>query len=94
MAAWVLRAGYYWSTVKEDCEKYVRKCAQCQQHDNMIHLKSEELHGITSLWPFAKWGMDILGPFSPRKGQVKFLLVAIDYFTKWIEAEPLAPITA
>ena len=40
------------------------------------------------------WGMDILGPFSPGKGQVKFLLVAVDYFTKWIEAEPLATITA
>jgi len=94
MAAQVLRAGYYWPTVKEDCEKYVRKCAKCQQHSNMIHLKSEELHGITSPWPFAKWGMDILGPFSPGKGQVKFLLVAIDYFTKWIEAEPLALIMA
>jgi len=38
--------------------------------------------------------MDILGPFSPGKGQVKFLIVAIDYFTKWIEAKPLASITA
>nr|KYP50547.1 hypothetical protein KK1_027703 [Cajanus cajan] len=37
--------------------------------------------------------MDILGPFSPAKGQLKFLLVAIDYFTKWIEACPLAKIT-
>jgi len=38
--------------------------------------------------------MDILGPFSPGKGQVKFLIVVIDYFTKWIEAKPLATITA
>nr|KYP72479.1 Pro-Pol polyprotein [Cajanus cajan] len=38
--------------------------------------------------------MDILGPFPPAKGQLKFLLVAIDYFTKWIEACPLAKITA
>nr|KYP56767.1 Pro-Pol polyprotein [Cajanus cajan] len=38
--------------------------------------------------------MDILGPFPPTKGQLKFLLVAIDYFTKWIEACPLAKITA
>jgi len=37
--------------------------------------------------------MDILSPFSPGKGQVKFLIVAIDYFTKWIEAKPLATIT-
>ena len=38
--------------------------------------------------------MDIIGPFTPGKGQVKFLLVAVDYFSKWIEAEPLANITA
>nr|KYP35260.1 hypothetical protein KK1_043716 [Cajanus cajan] len=37
--------------------------------------------------------MDILGPFPPAKGQLKFLLVAVDYFTKWIEACPLAKIT-
>ena len=38
--------------------------------------------------------MDILDPFSPGRGQVKFLIVAVDYFTKWIEAKPLATITA
>jgi len=41
----------------------------------------------------AKWGMDILSSFSPDKGQVKFLIVVVDYFTKWIEAKPLATIT-
>jgi len=38
--------------------------------------------------------MDILGPFSPDKGQVKFPIVAVDYFTKWIEAKPLTTIIA
>ncbi|RDY00032.1 Pol polyprotein, partial [Mucuna pruriens] len=37
--------------------------------------------------------MDILGPFLKAKGQIKFLLIGVDYFTKWIEAEPLAKIT-
>jgi len=37
--------------------------------------------------------MDILGPFSPGKRQVKFLILAVDYFTKWIEAKPLTTIT-
>jgi len=49
---------------------------------------------LLSPWPFAKWGMDILDPFSPGKGQVKFLIVAVDYYTKWIEAKPLTTITA
>jgi len=41
---------------------------------------------------FSKWGTNIICPFTPRKGQVKFLLVEIDYFSKWIELEPLATI--
>ena len=48
---------------------------------------------ITSPWPFSQWGIDIVGPLPIGKGQVKFLLVAIDYFTKWVEAEALTTIT-
>ncbi|XP_061350245.1 uncharacterized protein LOC133295424 [Gastrolobium bilobum] len=44
--------------------------------------------------PFYQWGMDILGPFPVAVGGVKWLLVAIDYFSKWIEAEALATISA
>jgi hypothetical protein len=47
-----------------------------------------------SPWPFYMWGVDILGPFPASQHQVKFLLVAVDYFTKWIEAEPVATISA
>ncbi|GJV87800.1 reverse transcriptase domain-containing protein [Tanacetum coccineum] len=47
---------------------------------------------ITSLWPFYKWGIDIDGPFQESPGKVKFLIVAIDYFTKWIEAKFVATI--
>ena len=44
-------------------------------------------------WPFAQWGLDILDPFPVGTRQMKFLVVGIDYFTKWVEAEPLAGIT-
>ncbi|XP_075473976.1 uncharacterized protein LOC142505033 [Primulina tabacum] len=43
--------------------------------------------------PFDQWGMDIVGPFPIARAQKKFLLVAVDYFSKWVEAEPLAKIT-
>ena len=91
MATRILRAGYFWPTMETDCQDYVKKCKPCQKHGNLIHQKQEQLHHILSPWPFAKWGMDILGPFTPGKGQVKFLIVAVDYFTKWIEAKPLTP---
>ncbi|RDX83996.1 hypothetical protein CR513_35022, partial [Mucuna pruriens] len=54
---------------------------------------TKEFQSITSPWSFSIWEMDILGPFPMAKGQVKFILVAVDYFTKWIKVEPLATIT-
>ena len=44
-------------------------------------------------WPFAQWGLDIHGPFPMGTRQMKFLIVGIDYFTKWVEVEPMARIT-
>ena len=48
---------------------------------------------MIALWPFAQWGLDIMGPFPIAMRQLKFLIVGIDYFTKWVEAEALATIT-
>ena len=48
---------------------------------------------ITSPWPFSQWGINIVGPLPQVKRQVKFLLVAVDYFTKWVEAKALPTIT-
>ncbi|GKB80656.1 reverse transcriptase domain-containing protein [Tanacetum coccineum] len=53
----------------------------------------QKLSPITSPWPFYKWGIDIVGPFPEGPRKVKFLIVAIDYFTKWIEAKLVATIT-
>ncbi|GKB54766.1 reverse transcriptase domain-containing protein [Tanacetum coccineum] len=53
----------------------------------------QKLTPITSPWPFYKWRIDIAGPLLEGPGKVKFLIVAIDYFTKWIEAKPVATIT-
>nr|KYP70841.1 Gypsy retrotransposon integrase-like protein 1 [Cajanus cajan] len=69
-------------------------CQPCQRHGNLIHQPAEQLHCIPQAWPFATWGADILGPFPVAKGQCKFLIVVVDLFTKWIEVEPLARISA
>nr|XP_023874648.1 uncharacterized protein LOC111987173 [Quercus suber] len=50
------------------------------------------LNPISSSWPFARWGLDIIGPFPRATGGRKFVLVAVDYFTKWAEADALANI--
>ncbi|GJU51262.1 reverse transcriptase domain-containing protein [Tanacetum coccineum] len=48
---------------------------------------------IMAPWPFYQWGMDILGPLPQASRKLKFVIVAIDYFTKWIEAKPVVMIT-
>nr|KYP59175.1 Retrovirus-related Pol polyprotein from transposon 17.6 [Cajanus cajan] len=85
-----LRAGYYWPTMNTDCATFIKKCQPCQKYADLIQRPAEQLHCIPLAWLFATWGADILGPFPVAKGQCKFLIVAMDLFTKWIEAEPLA----
>ena len=46
-----------------------------------------KLHALTSPWPFSVWGIDIIRKISPKSSSGhEFILVAIDYFTKWVEA--------
>ena len=89
----VVRAGYYWPTIQADAKAYVKVCDQCQRFGNILRQSSEYLTPMMALWPFAQWGLDILGPFLVGTRQMKFLVVGIDYFTKWVEAEPLVSIT-
>ncbi|XP_057418373.1 uncharacterized protein LOC130712562 [Lotus japonicus] len=93
LAAKVLRVGFYWPTLRSDCMEYAKKCEKCQIYADLHRAPPEVLSSMSSSWPFAMWGIDILGPFTPAGSQVKFVLVAVDYFTKWIEAESLAKIT-
>ncbi|GKA20521.1 reverse transcriptase domain-containing protein [Tanacetum coccineum] len=79
-------------------EWHVSQAKRCHEADNLRGFRlilcqfGLQLQ-ITSPWPFYKWGIDIAGPFPEGPGKVKFLIVAIDYFTKWIEAKPVATIT-
>ena len=89
----VVRAGYYWPTIQADAKAYVKVCDQCQRFSNIPRQPSEYLTPMMASWPFAQWELDILGPFSTGTRQMKFLMVGIDYFIKWVETEPLAKIT-
>lgn len=79
----VIRAGYFWARLQDDCSEWVQNCEKCQKFAVVKHIMPKELHNILPLWPLDKWGIDIIGPFPVARGQLKFLLVAIDYFTRW-----------
>ncbi|GJV38543.1 reverse transcriptase domain-containing protein [Tanacetum coccineum] len=94
VVAKALRTGYYWPTIHRDARTLIRACQDCQVHKPIPKNPQQKLTPITSPWPIYKWGIDIAGPFSEGPGKVKFLIVAMDYFTKWIEAKPVATITS
>jgi len=89
----IIRGGFFWPTMKHNCMEYVRKCEQCQKHADWSKAPPEVLHSINTPWPFLTWGIDILGMFSKGVRQHKFLIIVVEYFTKWIEIEPVAVIS-
>ncbi|GJX54279.1 reverse transcriptase domain-containing protein [Tanacetum coccineum] len=93
VVAKALWTGYYWPTMHKDARTLIRACQDCQVHKPVPRNLQQKLTPITSSWPFYKWGIDIAGPFSEGPVKVKFLIVAMEYFTKWIKAKPVATIT-
>ncbi|XP_050222379.1 uncharacterized protein LOC126672473 [Mercurialis annua] len=74
--------------MEADCIHFVRRCHNCQIHGNLSHISPSELHSLTSPWPFSAWGIDIIGKIHPTASNGhEFIVVAIDYFTRWVEAE-------
>ena len=78
--------------MQKEALKYVKKCDQCQKFAPNTHQPGGFLNPLSSPWPFARWGLNIVGLFPKAAGNKKYLLVGTDYFTKWVEAEPLANI--
>lgn len=93
LAQKAIRTGYFWPSIYRDADRLVKSCKNCQHHAPLTHLPQTELRSIQSPCPFYQWGIDIVGPFPEAPGRFRFLVVAVDYFTKWVEAEPLTTIT-
>ena len=81
-------------TMVAQCFNFVRKCHKCQIYDDKVHVPPNPLSLISSPWPFAMWGIDMIGKIEPTASNGhRFILVAIDYFTKWVEAASYANVT-
>ncbi|XP_056695050.1 uncharacterized protein [Spinacia oleracea] len=89
LAEKALRTGYYWPTLKEDALDLVKRCDKCQRFAHLIRRPAQKLTPITSPIPFSKWGMDLLGPYTTAPGGLRYVIVVVDYFTKWVETEAL-----
>ena len=84
--------GYWWPNMQREALEYIKECDQCQRFTPSIHQPGGILNPLSSPWSFAQWGLDIVEPFPKAVGNKKYLLIDTDYFTKWVEAEPLANI--
>nr|GEV15228.1 reverse transcriptase domain-containing protein [Tanacetum cinerariifolium] len=88
-----IRLGYYCPTMHRDARNMIQKCNDCQIHRPITKSPQQPLTPIMAPWPFYKWGINIAGPFPKGPCKVKFLIAAMDYFKKWIEAKVVATIT-
>ncbi|KAA3481367.1 RNA-directed DNA polymerase (Reverse transcriptase), Ribonuclease H [Gossypium australe] len=94
MARQIIRFRYYWSTMEGDCINYAKRCHKCQIYGDKIHVPPSPLHVMTFPWSFSMWGMDVIGPISPKAlNGHRFIFVVIDYFTKWVEVASYINVT-
>jgi hypothetical protein len=81
------RRAFYWLTALGDDEELVRRCQGCQYFAKQQHVTAYKLVTIPPTWPFACWGLDMIGTLPTALGGFNKVLVAINKFTKWIEVK-------
>ena len=95
MARKILRVNYFWLTMENDCCVHVRKCHKCQLYAYNVNVSPTTLNVLTAPWPFSMWGIDIIGAIELKASNGHhFILIAIDYFTKWVEVASYANFTS
>ena len=87
-----IKARYYWPQYYEDVKRYVESCDACQRRGRSK--KNNLLHPIPVHSPFYQIGIDFVGPLPRTKRGKKYILVAMDYLTKWPEAQAVSEATA
>ena len=86
MAKKILRSDYYWFIMETNCHHHSRTCHKCQIYADKVHVHPVPLNVLTASWPFTMWGINMIGEIrlTVSNGH-RFILVAIDYFMKWVE---------
>ncbi|KAJ9541560.1 hypothetical protein OSB04_028066 [Centaurea solstitialis] len=82
----VLESGFYWPTIFKDAHTLIKSCDACQRAGNITKKDEMPQQSISVSEVFDVWGIDFKGPFPDSKGN-KYILVAVDYVSKWAEAK-------
>lgn len=83
----ILQAGFFWPSLFQDVNSYVKKCDPCQRTGKSTRRNEMPQQGILEVELFDVWGVDFVGPLPSSQGY-KHILVAVDYVSKWVEAVP------
>ncbi|XP_038982186.1 uncharacterized protein LOC120110674, partial [Phoenix dactylifera] len=86
-AAKILQCGFYWPTLFKDSHNFCKACERCQKLGGITRRNMMPLNPILIIEIFDCWGIDFMSPFPPSFGNL-YILVAVDYISKWIEAIP------
>ena len=86
-AAKILQCGFYWPTIFKDTYTFCKTCENCQKLGSISKRNMMPLNPILVIEIFDCWGIDFMGPFPPSFGFL-YILVAVDYVSKWVEAIP------
>ncbi|GJW52522.1 reverse transcriptase domain-containing protein [Tanacetum coccineum] len=84
----VFDAGFYWPTIYRDAHDLVTRCDDCQRQGKISQRDEMPQNAIQVCEIFGVWGIDFMGPFPSSRGN-KYILVAVDYLSKWVEAKAL-----
>ncbi|GJR37433.1 reverse transcriptase domain-containing protein [Tanacetum coccineum] len=80
--------GFYWPTIYKDAHDFVTHCDICQRQGKITQRDEMPQNSIQVCEIFDIWGIDFMGPFPSSRGN-KYILVAVDYLSKWVEAKAL-----
>nr|GEZ35444.1 reverse transcriptase domain-containing protein [Tanacetum cinerariifolium] len=84
----IIDAGFFWPTIYKDAHEFVKNCDSCQRQGKISQRDEMPQNSIQTCEIFDVWGIDFMGPF-PSLRENKYILVAVDYLSKWVEAKAL-----
>ncbi|GJT13271.1 reverse transcriptase domain-containing protein [Tanacetum coccineum] len=92
MVVRITKQGYYWPSMHRDATKVLQDCEKCKEQSTIRKVARSSTITAGSRWSFSHWGVNILGPLPTALGGFKFLAIAVEHSTKWVEAKPLTVI--
>jgi hypothetical protein len=94
LPAKVLRQDFYWPKVINDVVKFISTCEAYQKLSRKMKTPAQPVQLIAPSWPLQRWGIDNVNRLTVTQGNYTFTIVAVEYFTKWVEAKPLTNVSS